>query len=205
MTEDHRIQQFRKMSEADPDNELAHFSLGKACLEVGQFEQATTSLRRTIELNPKLSKAHQLLAEAYDGNGQRDNAINVMTKGVTIADEQGDRLPRDAMADRLRAWGAPVPEFKTADTVREDINDTGESAPGFQCSRCSRPGGQLPKVPFKGLLGQQIHDRVCTSCWREWIPTGTKVINELGLSLASPAGQEAYDQYMIEFLQLEDR
>ena len=34
---------------------------------------------------------------------------------------------------------------------------------------------------------------------------GTKVINELGLILSSPAGQQAYDQYLVEFLQLEDR
>jgi hypothetical protein len=33
---------------------------------------------------------------------------------------------------------------------------------------------------------------------------GTKVINELGLVLSSKAGQEAYDQYMKEFLQLEE-
>ena len=32
---------------------------------------------------------------------------------------------------------------------------------------------------------------------------GTKVINELGLALSSQEGQDAYDQYMIEFLQLE--
>lgn len=32
---------------------------------------------------------------------------------------------------------------------------------------------------------------------------GTKVINELGLQLATKAGQDAYDQYMLEFLQLE--
>jgi hypothetical protein len=34
---------------------------------------------------------------------------------------------------------------------------------------------------------------------------GTKVINELGLVLSSPEANATYDQYMIEFLQLEDR
>jgi Fe-S cluster biosynthesis and repair protein YggX len=34
---------------------------------------------------------------------------------------------------------------------------------------------------------------------------GTKVINELGLVMSNPESQATYDQYMIEFLQLEDR
>ncbi len=33
---------------------------------------------------------------------------------------------------------------------------------------------------------------------------GTKVINELGLVLSTPAGAQSYDQYMLEFLQLEE-
>ena len=34
---------------------------------------------------------------------------------------------------------------------------------------------------------------------------GTKVINELALVLSRPEGQRAYDQYMLEFLQIEER
>ena len=33
---------------------------------------------------------------------------------------------------------------------------------------------------------------------------GTKVINELGLVLREPECQTTYDQYMVEFLQLEE-
>ena len=61
----------------------------------------------------------------------------------------------------------------------------------------------MPKPPFKGPLGERILANTCSGCWGEWIPMGTKVINELGLVLSTPAGQEAYDQYMVEFLQLE--
>jgi Fe-S cluster biosynthesis and repair protein YggX len=202
---DRRIQQFKQMAEADPDNELGHFSLGKAYFDAGRFEDAVASLTRTLHLNPMMSKGYQLLGDAYDRAGKRAKAIEVMTKGVTVADEQGDRMPRDAMARILQGWDVPVPAYKTTERVGLDSGGGGASALGFQCSRCGRPDGQLAKRPFKGPLGEKILANVCTGCWKEWIGMGTKVINELGLALSSPAGQQAYDQYLVEFLQLEDR
>ena len=207
-----RIQQFRQMSEADPENELGHFSLGKALLDAGRPEEALQPLRRAIGVNRNLSKAYQMLGEALEQTGQRDEAIEVVTTGVTIADAQGDRMPRDAMADRLRTWGAPVPAFKSAAPsalspaeTDADAAAAGGAAAGFACGRCGKPAGRLPKPPFKGPLGERIFNNVCQACWREWIGMGTKVINELGLVLSTKSGQDTYDQYMIEFLQLEDR
>jgi Fe-S cluster biosynthesis and repair protein YggX len=202
---DRRIQQFKQMAEADPDNELGHFSLGKAYFDARQFEDAVASLTRALHLKPTMSKGYQLLGDAYDRAGKRAKAIEVMTKGVTVADEQGDRMPRDAMARVLQGWDVPVPAYKTTERVGLDSGVGGASAPGFQCSRCGRPDGQLAKRPFKGPLGEKILANVCGGCWKEWIGMGTKVINELGLTLSSPPGQQAYDQYLVEFLQLEDR
>jgi len=206
MAEDARIKQFKQMAEADPDNELGHLSLGKAYLDSGRADAAIQPLTRALELNGRLSKAYQLLGEALDRAGGHDKAVEVLTRGVTAADEQGDLMPRDAMMKMLRDWGAPVPVLKSAASEVVKSAAAGASvAPGFQCSRCGSPAGHLEKPPFKGALGKTIFDHVCRSCWREWIPMGTKVINELGLVLSSQAGQQAYDQYMIEFLQLEER
>ncbi len=205
MSQDQRIEQFKNMAQADPENELGHLSLGKAYFEAGQYELATGSLARAVELNAKLSKAYQLLGAAFEKNGQRDQAIDTLTRGVTIADNQGDRMPRDAMMQQLSALGAEVPSISNAAPVETASPTSSESTPGFKCSRCGRPNGQLEKRPFKGVLGEKILANVCNGCWREWIPMGTKVINELGLTLASSEGQTAYDQYMIEFLLLENR
>lgn len=205
MVDEKRIQQFKQMSEADPDNELGHFSLGKAYLEAERPAEAITPLERALALKPRLSKAYQILAEAFESMGQKSKAIETWTRGVVVADEQGDRMPRDAMAAKLREYGALVPAFKTADRPAASGESTAESATGFKCSRCGRPSGQLARQPFKGALGERVFRSICNTCWREWIGMGTKVINELGLVLSSKAGQEAYDQYMIEFLQLEER
>ena len=204
MNDDTRIHKFEQMVAADPQNELGHFSLGKAYLDAGRFDEAARSLARVLEINAKMSKAYQLLGEAHDKNGYRDAAIGVMTRGVTIADQQGDRMPRDAMVRLLRDWGAPVPAVEESRPTSK-AGSIGEiPIAGFTCRRCGRPSGQLAKPPFKGALGEQVYAHVCENCWGEWIGMGTKVINELGLVLSTSEGQEAYDQYMIEFLQLEE-
>ena len=205
MTNDPRIAQFEKMSREDPENELGLFSLGKAYLEAGRAKDAVEPLKRVIALKPTMSKAYQFLGQAFEMIGERENAVEIVTKGVTVADQLGDVMPRDTMADLLRNWGVSIPSFKASPAPSTPPNAGASARIGFQCSRCGRPGSQLPKPPFKGPLGQRVFDNVCPNCWNEWIPMGTKVINELGLVLSSPAGQKAYDQYMVEFLQLEER
>ena len=205
MDQEQRIQQFRQMAEADPDNELGHFSLGKAYFDAGRFDEAVAPLSRVLELKPELSKAYQLLGEAYDGAGKREQAVEVMTKGVTVADQQGDIMPRDAMVSKLEELGAAIPELAATAKAVGPSPTPGASTAGFRCARCGRVDDQLPKRPFKGEVGEKILANVCAGCWKEWIGMGTKVINELSLVLGSPSGQRTYDQYMIEFLQLENR
>ena len=69
---DSRIQQFRKMAADDPNNELGHFSLGKALLDAGQHQEAAQSLQRVLALNPNIGKAYQLLADAQVKTGHRE-------------------------------------------------------------------------------------------------------------------------------------
>ncbi len=196
-----RIEQFKKMVEADPENELGHFSLGSAYLEAGELDGAVLSLTRALELNPKLSKVYQLLGDAYDKSGNRSEAVEMLHRGVKVADGQGDRMPLDAMVATLRAWGEPIPTLQQA-KVADNVAGTNDGG-SFRCARCGSPKQQLPKPPFKGALGENVLANTCDACWREWIHMGTKVINELGLALSTQEGQQAYDQYMVEFLQLE--
>ncbi len=193
------------MSEADPGNELGHLSLGKAYMDAGRFAEAIVPLSRVLDLKPRLSKAYQLLGEAYDKSDRRDKAIEVMTKGVTVADGQGDNMPRDSMSGALREWGAPIPDFQSGGKGEPASSETSATVTGFACLRCGQPAGKLSEPPFKGQLGDKIFNSVCNVCWKEWIAMGTKVINEMSLVLSTQSGQDTYDQYMIEFLQLEDR
>jgi Fe-S cluster biosynthesis and repair protein YggX len=192
-----RIEQFKKMAEADPNNELGHFSLGRAYLDAGQHEQAVESLRRVVELNPNISKAYQLMADAQLKLGKRDSAIQLLTMGVRIANERGDLMPRNAMTDMLKSLGAEVPDFAAKAAADEPV---GEGQ--VRCARCGRIAPRMAEPPFRNDQGRMIQDKVCSPCWKEWIGMGTKVINEMRLPLADPQAQKIFDQHMMEFLNL---
>jgi Fe-S cluster biosynthesis and repair protein YggX len=191
-----RIEQFKKMAEADPDNELGHFSLGRAYLDAGKYAEAAASLERAISLNANLSKAYQLLAETLLKMNLRDPAIARLTQGVKIADERGDVLPRNEMMQKLKELGAAPPELRTASAK----TDVGEGQ--VLCRRCGRVAAKMPAPPFSNAQGKMIYDNICADCWRAWIGMGTKVINELRLPLSDPQAQKLFDQHMYEFLNL---
>jgi len=191
-----RIEQFKKMASDDPNNELGHFSLGRAYLEAGIYDNAASSFQRVIEINPNMSRAYQLLATALLRRNEKDQAIGRLTEGLKIAHERGDMMARNDMVKMLQELGAAVPELKKAEADRP----VGEGE--VLCSRCGRIGPRLPEPPFRNDLGREIHQKTCAPCWREWIGMGTKVINEMRLPLSDPQAQKIFDQHMIEFLNL---
>jgi Fe-S cluster biosynthesis and repair protein YggX len=200
---DSRIEQFRKMAEADPGNELGHFSLGRAYLDIGRFKEGAESLRRVIELNDKNSKAYALLAFAQQGAGDRAGALVTLRKGYAVAHDRGDLMPRNEMAALMRELGEEPPATSSAakEPQQTALNASG-AAGQLTCRRCGQSKPQLPKPPFKGQLGEQVYASVCHDCWREWISMGTKVINELRLDFSRSEDSAMYDHHMKEFLNL---
>jgi Fe-S cluster biosynthesis and repair protein YggX len=191
-----RIEQFRKMADADPNNELGHFSLGRALMDANEPAQAARSFERALGLNPNLSKAYQLLATAYLKTADNARAIETLQSGVKVAEARGDLMPKNDMIRMLKDLGAEVP------LSQKVAEDRPVGAGEVLCSRCGQIKPKLPKAPFSHAQGQLIFEKVCADCWREWIPMGTKVINELRLPLADPQAQKMYDQHMLEFLNL---
>jgi Fe-S cluster biosynthesis and repair protein YggX len=199
-----RIVQFRKMAADDPENELGHYRLGQLLMEDKQFTEAAASFRRTLELSPQFSKVFHLLALCLLQDSKRAEAIEVLRKGFTVADERGDNMPRDEMARMLVELGEPAPVSNRSTAAA----GTGLGPGGF---RCQRPGcmfgaraRQLARPPMRDEVGQRIYDTVCADCWNDWLKNySIKVINELHLDLSSERGQAEYDRYMREFLGLE--
>jgi Fe-S cluster biosynthesis and repair protein YggX len=191
-----RIEQFRQMAEADPDNELGHFSLGRAYYDAGMMREAVGSLKRALEINPNLGRAYHLLGEAQLRLNEKTDAIETLTNGVKVAAARGEVLARTEMTKLLQDLGAPVPQEASA--AAEVKVAEGE----VLCARCGQIGARLPKPPFRNQQGQLILDKICAACWKEWIAMGTKVINELRLPLHEPEAQKLYEKHMLEFLNL---
>jgi Fe-S cluster biosynthesis and repair protein YggX len=198
-----RIADFRKMAEGDPDDDLAHFRLGQALMEDGQYAEAIKPFERTLEITPGFSRVFQYMGECLIKAGQKERAIDVLTKGWATADERGDRLPKEAMEKLLASIGAPIPK-PTAAAVADEGPGT-----GFKCKRPGCMEGkrarQLPGPPLPDEIGQRIYTDICAACWALWYKDlSIKVINEMRLDLSSDFGQAEYDRQMRDFMGFEE-
>ena len=72
------------------------------------------------------------------------------------------------------------------------------------CSRCGSTSESLKSSPLPGEQGQQILTQTCVPCWREWLATQVKIINEFSLSPANPEHFERLLGDMSTFLNLKD-
>ena len=196
-----RIAQFEKMAGDDPDNDMAHFSLGNAYLQAGRAAEAAGSFERCIALNAEMSKAYQLAGQAMIAAGWSDKAVATLNQGYEIAAKKGDRMPQQAMADLLRSIGREPPALSKE--IEEEAARL-QASGTFICRKSGRPGMQLPRPPMRGPLGQWIFENISQETWRAWIGQGTKVINEMRLDLSRERDQEMYDRYMHEFLGIDD-
>jgi len=188
-----RIAQFEHMCREDPDNDMAHFSLGGAYSQAGRHADAAREYLRCIELNPDMSKAYQLAGACLLDTDDHERAGQTLTEGYRKAAEKGDQMPKQAIEQMRERLGLPIPE------VEQKSQPAAETG-AFVCRRTGKPGTQLPGPPFRGPVGEWIYENISTETWREWIGQGTKVINELKLDLSREEDQNTYDMHMREFL-----
>lgn len=196
-----RIAQFENMAQADPTNEMAHFSLARAYAEAGRLTDAAESYLRCTEVNPDMSKAYQLAAETLIKAGQQRRAEPVLMKGYEVAAVKGDLMPKRAIAELMKSLGMTPPTVAGEDTKAEALAASG----AFICAKTGRPGTKMDKPPFRGPVGQWIADHISVETWKDWIGQGTKVINELRLDLSRDQDSETYDKYMREYVGLDDQ
>ncbi len=194
-----RIAQFENMVQADPENDMAHFSLGSAYAQAERHAEAAESFRRCIALNPMMSKAYQLGGDALIKAGREDEAGDLLTKGYVAAAGRGDLLPKNAIGELLKQIGKSVPEV-AAPAPAKAAGPEGS----FVCKRTGKPGHKMSRPPFKGSVGQWIYENISRETFDLWIGQGTKVINELRLDLSRDEDNETYDRHMREYLGIDE-
>ena len=191
-----RIAQFEKMCREDPENDMAHFSLGGAYNQAGRFAEAAAAFVRCYELNPGFSKAYQLAGAALMATQETERAKKVLLDGFHVAATKGDLMPKKAITELLETLGEPVPE------VEAPAPEAPEGS--FLCQVTGKPGTQMARPPFKGPVGAWIQENVSNETFQAWIRQGTKVINELRLDLSREEDGEVYDRHMREYLGIDE-
>jgi Flp pilus assembly protein TadD len=87
---DNRLEQLRLIAEREPDDEVAQYGFGKACLNNGLLEEAISALTRATQLNPGYSAAYRDLGRALSEAGRVHDSIRTLRSGIRVAQEQGD-------------------------------------------------------------------------------------------------------------------
>lgn len=183
---------------ADPNNDMAWFSLGGAYGQAGRHADAAQAYTRSFEINPDMSKAYQLAGAALIAAGDKAKATDILKKGYETAAKRGDFMPKKAMADLLRQLGVEPPEVAGAKP------ETPMPVGTFIDRKTGRPGTKLDRAPFRGPVGEWIAANISRETWNSWIGQGTKVINEMRLDLSRDDHSAVYDQHMREYLGIDD-
>lgn len=206
MTADERIEQFRKMAKANPDDDLAHFALGQALAEAGRHAEAINVLRQVVRMNDSYSRAWLLMGEAQAALDDEDGAIESWQTGHQVALRRGDLLPAREIKEKLAARGlAPVEAEALVTLVEPEPVDDREPGPDeVRDLRTKRIGKKMRFDPFGDAIGAFIQAHISQESWDAWMEMSIKVINELRLDLGDPSGQVAYDEQMKAFLNLPD-
>jgi tetratricopeptide (TPR) repeat protein len=89
---------FKQALEAHPSDGVLHFGAGIAAHALGREDDAERSLKRALELNPRLTDAAKLLGEIQYTSGNVDDAIRSYEQALA-------QRPLDLeMRDRLETW-----------------------------------------------------------------------------------------------------
>jgi Fe-S cluster biosynthesis and repair protein YggX len=195
-----RIAQFENMVQpgADPDNDMAWFSLGGAYAQAARHTDAARAYEKCYTINPAMSKAYQLAGKSLVEAGETERAKMVLTEGYKTAAAKGDFMPKKAMGDLLVSIGAPVP------VIEEKKPEAGANGGTFMCKRTGKVGTKLLKPPMRGAVGAWIYENISAETWLDWIKQGTKVINEMRLDLSREDHAATYDQHMNEYLGIDE-
>ena len=206
MNLDERIAQFRKMAQANPDDDLAHYALGQALNDAERHNEAIHVLRHVLRLNAQYSRAYVLMGDAQMADGDEHGAKETYQRGYAAAMNRGDLMPANEMKSKLSDLGETVsldavfsgPQEPDPDGGREPDEDE------VRCARTGRIGARMQFNPFESAVGNYIVENISQESWDEWIEMSIKVINELRLDLGEPEAQETYDEHMKAFLNLPD-
>ncbi len=205
MTGDERIEQFRKMAQANPDDDLAHYALGQALVDADRFGEAVNVFKHVIKLNQSYSRAYLLLGQSLEKMDDESGAIDAYQVGYAAAMNRGDLMPANEMKQRLTSLGGSISPDALIAFAQADPEPEDDRVPGpdeVRCSRTKKIGARLSFNPFNDEVGAFIEENISQESWEEWMEMSIKVINELRLDLGDAAGQRAYDEHMRDFLNL---
>ena len=77
------IEHFRQVIELRPHHPHAYNNLGAALIDIGEYQEAKSNLKKAIELQPDYAEAYNNLGNVYKERRRYNQAISVYEKHRT--------------------------------------------------------------------------------------------------------------------------
>lgn len=84
-----RIETFKQMLEADPDNSMVLFGLANEYLKAENTNEAIKTLEEYLKKADDEGAAYGMLAKAYEKMGESEKAKNALKQGITASQNHG--------------------------------------------------------------------------------------------------------------------
>ena len=84
-----RIEVFKQMLEAEPDNAMVMFGLAKEYEKLGETGEVINLLENYLAIRHRRRQRLRKLAKAYEQNGERDKAMATLNKGIEVSMAHG--------------------------------------------------------------------------------------------------------------------
>jgi Flp pilus assembly protein TadD len=105
MNADALIAKYEGLLQARPDDELLHFSLGKALYDAGRIPEATTHLQAALKARPDWMVVTMLLAKIALQQNDKAAARALYEKGLELAIAQEHEGPEEEIRAVLTKLG----------------------------------------------------------------------------------------------------
>ncbi|HEC85102.1 MAG: hypothetical protein DRR19_31415 [Candidatus Parabeggiatoa sp. nov. 1] len=99
---DNIIANFEAMLAKGQDNVMLRFGLGNAYLKEKEFATAAMHFAKALEFDPNYSAAWKGYGKALAENKQIQEAIDVYTQGIAVAEKKGDKQAAKEMTVFLK-------------------------------------------------------------------------------------------------------
>ena len=101
MSQENRIEQFKKLLEKNPDNALIRYSLANEYYKFEEYENAVEQLLYYLNSYSDEGAGYRLLAQSYLEIGQTDLAKDTYRKGIDAARRHGHPGMADEFEEAL--------------------------------------------------------------------------------------------------------
>ena len=96
-----RLEQLQQMLQEEPNDVFLQYAIAIEYFSVGNYEKALDCLKAIIQSNPDYLAAYYQTGKCHEELKQFEEAKNMYTKGVELAQKQGNTKTRNELSEAL--------------------------------------------------------------------------------------------------------